>query len=91
MRIKLWIEDSDGNILEELGNCLTDSPNRAAQMYNDRCTKYDDQGLVTDVCWKDITDPAAKSLGSRGGKSTSDAKRSASRQNGKLGGRPKLK
>lgn len=34
---------------------------------------------------------AAVALGRKGGRSTSDAKRNASRQNGKLGGRPKTK
>ena len=33
--------------------------------------------------------PAAVALGSLGGKSTSEAKKAASRENGKEGGRPK--
>ena len=34
MRIKLWVQDMDtGKTLEELGECVTDSPGRAVQMY----------------------------------------------------------
>lgn len=38
-----------------------------------------------------ITSQAAALLGRKGGKSTSDAKQAASRENGKRGGRPSLR
>lgn len=89
MRIKLEVFDCDtGETLEDLGTCLTDNPSRAVQMY-DEDEKWIEQGYNADIRWKDVTNPAAASLGSRGGKSTSDAKRKASAANGKLGGRPK--
>jgi hypothetical protein len=91
MRIKLEVFDVDtGKNLEDLGTCLTNNPNRAVQMY-DQDEKWIEQGYNADIRWTDITDPAAASLGSRGGKSTSAAKRKASAANGKLGGRPKIK
>ena len=42
------------------------------------------------VRYRDLSE-AAKALGAKGGKSTSPAKESASRSNGKLGGRPSSK
>jgi hypothetical protein len=88
MRIKLWIEDGrNGDVLEELGTCLTDSPNRAAQMYESDTQKWEEQGCWAEVKWEDITNPAAKILGSI----KSERKAKSSAENGKLGGRPRTK
>jgi hypothetical protein len=51
------------------------------------CDVVDEGGNIISH-WKN---EAAVALGSRGGKSTSDAKRKASAENGKLGGRPRTK
>ena len=57
MKIMLWIEDCDsGDVLEKLGECVTDSPNRAKQMYESRCNDWADKGWTPIVCWLDITD-----------------------------------
>lgn len=88
-RIKIWIVDArDEATLEELGTCLTDSPRRALEMYQADCEKWDDKGYMPELRWR-WCDAAAVSLGSRGGKSRSDAKQSAARENGKRGGRPR--
>jgi hypothetical protein len=85
MRIKLWIADSrDGEVLEELGTCLTDNPTRAAQMYESDTDKWEEKGYWAEVKWQDITDPAAVSLGRRGGSRTSDAKTQANRAKSNL-------
>ena len=87
MRIKLEVYDVDtGKTLEELGDCLTDSPNRAIQMYDDD-VKWSEKGYNADIRWKDITNKAAAALGSI--KSAKKSKSSAA--NGKLGGRKKSK
>jgi hypothetical protein len=87
MRIKLWIE-SDGDVIEELGECVTDNATRAVEMYDRKCDKWADKGYSPIIKWSDISDAAARSLGKRGGSSTSDAKKRAARRNGKRGGRP---
>ena len=85
MRIKLWVVDlEDGTILEDLGTCLTDSPGRALQMYNED-QAWTDRGYHVDLCWKDITNQSAAALGSI----STPKKAAASRKNGKLGGRPR--
>ena len=85
MRIRIYVKDLDtGNPLEELGSCLTDSPNRAIQMY-DQDQKWIDDGYNADIAWDDITNQAARALGSI--KSKRKAKSSA--VNGRLGGHPK--
>lgn len=92
MRIQLEIIDIEtSSVLEDLGECLTNNPDRAAQMYEDDCTEWADKGYSASIHWTDITDQAAASLGRRGGKSRSDAKRKANAANGKLGGRPVTK
>ena len=56
MLIKLWVEDIDtGEVLQELGTCLTDNPGRAVQMY-DEDEIWCDRGYNADIYWKDITD-----------------------------------
>jgi len=91
MRIKLEVYDVDtGETLEEIGECLTDSPSRAVQNY-DQDEAWIKKGYNADIRWKDITDKAAARLGRKGGQSTSDAKKKSSANNGKLGGRPKTK
>jgi hypothetical protein len=86
MRIKIWVKDVEtGDVLEELGECLTDSPNRAVQMYNED-DKWETLGYSADVCWKDITNQSAAALGSI----RTDKKAAAARENGKKGGRPAI-
>ncbi len=95
MRIKIWIEDSDGKHLEELGECLTDSPNRAVQMYEDECDKWAEKGYEPSVNWKDVTNPAAQALGSIRSPKRAEASRAnggkGSPESHRKGGRPKLK
>jgi len=85
MRIKLWVEDVEtGEVLEELGTCVTDNPNRAMQMYN-QDEDWAEKGHNADIHWQDITNPCAAALGSI----RSDKKSAAARENGKKGGRPR--
>ena len=87
MRIKLEVYDVDsGEVLEEIGECVTDNPARAVEMYNNE-EAWCEKGYNADIRWKDITNEAARALGSI--KSEKKAKSSAA--NGKLGGRPKSK
>ena len=89
MKIKIEVYDVEsGETLEELGECLTDNPTRAIQMYN-QDEAWAERGYNADIRWVDITNPAAAALGKIGGRSTSDAKRKASAANGKRGGRPR--
>jgi len=48
----------------------------------------DSTWTISRTCWK-VNDPAAVSLGRRGGSVTSDTKAAAVRENGKRGGRPR--
>ena len=89
MRIRIFVKDMDTDeVLEELGTCLTDSPNRAIQMY-DQDEAWAEKGYNANICWEDITDKAAQALGKRGGEAKTEAKKASSAENGKLGGRPK--
>ena len=63
------------DIFPDFGNCEDDAAWLLAQIINEQ--------LGTDVS------SAAAIMGKRGGQSTSPAKQRASRENGKLGGRPK--
>ena len=85
MRIKLEVFDCDtGKTLEELGTCLTDSPNRAVQKY-DADEKWIERGYNADIRWTDVTNEAARALGSI----RSERKSITSAANGQLGGRPR--
>jgi dihydroorotase-like cyclic amidohydrolase len=85
MRIKLEVYDVEtGETLEEIGECLTDSPNRAVQMY-DEDEKWIEQGYNADIRWIDITNEAARALRAI----PSETRSEQSRINGKLGGRPR--
>ena len=87
MRIKFEVYDVDtGETLEEIGECVTDNPARAVEMYDNE-EAWCEKGYNADIRWKDITNEAARALGSI--KSEKKAKSSA--ENGKLGGRPKSK
>ena len=56
MLIKLWVQDEEtGEVLEDLGTCITDSPGRAIQMY-DAEEAWAARGYDADIHWKDITD-----------------------------------
>lgn len=85
MKIKLWVVDDDTDmVLEELGTCLTDNPSRAVQNY-DQDEAWIEKGYNADIRWKDITNEAARALGSI----KSERKAKSSANNGKLGGRPR--
>lgn len=85
MKIRLYVKDLEtGKVLEEVGTCLTDNPQRAAQMYHQE-DAWIDKGYNADIAWEDITNRAAASLGSI----KSKKKQAASRENGKKGGRPR--
>lgn len=63
MRIKLEVYNVDtGETLEDLGECVTDSPARAVQMY-DNDEAWIEKGYNADIRWKDITNKAARALG----------------------------
>ena len=85
MRIRLEVFDSDtGAPLEDLGTCLTENPAGAVQMY-DQDEKWIEQGYNADIRWFDVTNKAAAALRAI----PSDKRAQASRDNGKLGGRPR--
>ena len=87
MRIRIEVYDIGTNeTLEIVSECLTDSPNRAIQMY-DQDVKWTQKGYNADIRWIDITNNAARALGSI--KSARKARTSAA--NGKLGGRPRAR
>lgn len=79
MKIRVYAMDLDNGQKRELDICLTDSPNRAIQMYD--CEPWEEIG------WEDITNPAAAALG----RIKTEKKAKASRENGKKGGWPKGK
>ena len=55
MRIKLWVQNEDtGEVLEDLGTCLTDNPARAVEMYN-QDEAWAKKGYNADIHWKDIS------------------------------------
>lgn len=54
MRIKLWIETIDGEVLEELGECLTNSPTRAIELYQDIEELWADKGYSCGICYEVI-------------------------------------
>ncbi len=52
MFLKIWIEDTDGNTVQ-LGNCLTDSVNRALDLYKSDLDKYEvEHQCAAFLCWK---------------------------------------
>ena len=56
MKIKLYVKDVlTGEVLEELGICICDNPNRAVQMY-DADEIWCEKGYTANIVWKDITD-----------------------------------
>jgi len=90
MRIKIYIKDLElDKVLEQLGECVCDSPGRALQMYKVKQLLWAERGYQPTLCYEDISDPAAQSLGRRGGAATSKAKSAAARANGRKGGRPR--
>ena len=57
MTIRLWLQDDDtGEVIKQLGTCLTDSPSRAAQMYDREVDTCQEAGVNAQVHWQDITD-----------------------------------
>lgn len=89
-RIRIWVKDLDtGKCLEEVGYCLTSSPQRAIEMYDEE-QAWIAQGYNADLAWEwaDPVKNAASVLGRR----TSPRKAASSAANGrtsKTGGRPR--
>ena len=50
--IRVWIEDFDGEVLEDLGTVITNSPNRALQMFNEDENRWANKGYSPDICWR---------------------------------------
>jgi hypothetical protein len=64
-RIRIWVKDlNTGEVLEELGTCLTDSPRRALEMYNED-EAWTEKGYNADIAWEwvDEIKKAAQVLG----------------------------
>ena len=86
-KIRIFVKDRDtGEVLEELGNCLTDSPRRAVEMYTeDRA--WVERGYNADIAWEWVDE--TKSAASRLGSIKTEPKAASSRENGRKGGRPR--
>lgn len=52
MKIRIWIETIDGEVLENLGECLTDSPGRAIELYKDTEESWSDKGYACGICYE---------------------------------------
>ena len=50
--IKITVQDYEGNTIEELGTCITDSPNKALQMYEFATVKWSRQGYAAKLGWE---------------------------------------
>ena len=55
MKIKVWVGNEEGKVLEDLGTCLCDSPTRAVQMYNQE-QSWIDKGYNADIHYRIIED-----------------------------------
>jgi hypothetical protein len=85
MKIKIEVYDVEtGDVLEDLGTCLTDSPARAIQMYH-QDDEWAEKGYNANIRWVDVTNLFAAALGSI----KSEKKAAASAANGRKGGRPR--
>lgn len=62
VKIRVWIQDLEtGEVIEELGTCITDSPNRALQMYQDDLAKVVDggRGPIADLFYEEVVEEQA--------------------------------
>jgi len=55
IKIKLQIvDDTNGQLLEDLGTCLCDSVSKAVNIYDDELLKWIDQGYEADIHYQMI-------------------------------------
>jgi hypothetical protein len=55
MNIRIWIETIDGNKLQDLGTCTTDSPSRAMQMYEDDVEAWANKDYACVIEYEEIS------------------------------------
>jgi len=95
MNAKIQIRDAQSNqVLQEMGTLTYGNTGIAIQdcerWYRDEIEAYEERGYCPEIVLVDIPSPVQE-MGRKGGSSTSPAKKAASQENGRKGGRPRKK